>query len=77
MNPNTHIVFFSEPFGYIGYNELKNCDKILTQADVIELKRCGVIVKQHLSFKDIYISAQHFTKKQLARYKKVGYDLDS
>lgn len=73
MNPNTHILFFSEPHGYIGYNELKNCDKILTKTDVAELICCGVIIKQHLSFKDTYISSQHFTKKQLAKYKKVGY----
>ena len=73
MNPNTHILFFSEPFGYIGYNELKWCDKALSEEDIIKLDKTGVVIKQHLSFKDTYISAQHFTKKQLAKYKKVGY----
>ena len=75
ITDNTHILFFSEPHGYIGYNYFKFCDKIFTEQEVERLKTKGMLLKQehHLGFKDICIAASFFSKKELAKMKKEGY----
>lgn len=33
LTDNTHVLFFSELHGYIGYNYFKFCDKIFTEQE--------------------------------------------
>lgn len=75
LTDNTHILFFSEPLGYIGYNYFKFCDKIFTEQEIEQLKTKGMLLKQEhpLGFKDTYIASSFFSKKELAKMKKEGY----
>ena len=70
-NLNTHVLFFSEPFGYIGYNELKYCDKVLNENELKVLIKFGEVVKENDNgFKDKYLLSSLFTKKDIARLKR-------
>ena len=74
MNISNHILFFTENNGYIGYNEVKYCEKVLTQSDINEMSKCGYTVKYvHPNYKDLYVSSEHFMKKDLAAMKKMSY----
>lgn len=74
MNINNHILFFTENNGYIGHNELKYCDKILTQNDINAMGKCSYVIKSiHPNYKDLYVSSEHFSKKDLAIMKKMSY----
>lgn len=75
LTDNTHILFFSEPHGYIGYNYFKFCDKIFTEQEIEQLKTRGVLLKHEhpYGFKDTFVSSSFFSKKELAKMKKEGY----
>lgn len=71
-NSNTHVLFFSELFGYIGYNELKYCDKVLNENEIKVPVKFGEVVKENDNrFKDKYLLSSFLQRKMLQDLRKL------